>query len=1107
MSDSLHLYNLTLKDSSHYTHTLLGQFHPKDPATQFLVLISPTHIDLVQPNPDTGKLQLIHHQKVIGVINQASVIRVEELDHVVVTSDSGNLSVLKFDGTKFVPAMNIGMTKNGWGRTYPGEFLAVDPSNRCVFTSAVEKNKLIYKVDSELSSPLEAHFNGVCLGVCALDTVYENPCFAVLEMEDQVALNYYHLDLGLNHIIKSKSDPIPQDVNYVIGLPGHIGGVLVSGTNWMCIDRKNERKFFPLPRRKGQDTMITSHVLHRLKKNEFFILIQSSLGDLYKVVVEYDNDREVVKDVIVSYFDTIPPCISLNIFKSGFLFANVLNNDKLLYQFEKLGDESTTVIKSSQYPDHTEEVNITLKALDNLALIDIHESLSPILDAKQTPSNMLVLSSHYLKQVTRGIPTTEIVSTPLPFTPTSVYTTKLTQASVHDSYLVVTSSLASQTLVLSIGEVVEEVPDSKLVTDQHTLSIQQMGKSSLVQVYTNGIRQIGHKVTDWFSPAGITVTHASTNANQVIIAMSNCEVVYFEIDVDDQLIEYQQRLELTSSITSLAISDTRSDVAVIGCADETIQVVSLAESDCLDVKSLQALSANASSLVMIENTVHIGMENGVYARTKLDIKQLKDTRVQYLGSRPVSMSRISVGDTAGVLAISSSAWIGYTHDTWRIMPLLDIDISSAASFNSEDIEGIVGIHGNELVIFSLGTEDGFDPSHEWTIKKSRLRYTPRRMVVDGEKVYVIESEYGIKSPYHTQDTDQDYYDAFGYERGGPGASCIQVVINEEVTQSIELEHTAISMTKVTFKNQPCLVVGVTTKQTYLPTSHDECFLYTYKIGDTLELLHRTKLTIRPTVLIAFNNRVLVASGNHILLYELGQSQLLRKSASVLAYLAQINNVIHIESSRIVITDAHSSSISYAKFDTGLNQFVGFADDVIKRQVTAIVSVDYDTVISGDKFGNIRVSRVDEEVSKQTDEHWSFIKQSDGLFNSTGSKLKSLASIYVHDTPIKMMKSKDCIVWTGLMGTIGSFIPLLTTSEVDWLRKLELAMRNQVVNLLEKDHLKSRSYYDPVKCVIDGDLLEMYYSLSMDVKLSIARQVNRSPSEIEKKLENLRNRVT
>ena len=89
-------------------------------------------------------------------------------------------------------------------------------------------------------------------------------------------------------------------------------------------------------------------------------------------------------------------------------------------------------------------------------------------------------------------------------------------------------------MVLSIGEVVEEVNDSQFVTNEPAINVQQVGKSSVIQIYSNGIRHIKHtmrndtiekKYTDWYPPAGISIIQASTNNEQVIIGLSNREIL------------------------------------------------------------------------------------------------------------------------------------------------------------------------------------------------------------------------------------------------------------------------------------------------------------------------------------------------------------------------------------------------------------------------------------------------------------------------------------------------------------------------------------------------------------------------------------------------------
>lgn len=77
----------------------------------------------------------------------------------------------------------------------------------------------------------------------------------------------------------------------------------------------------PIPRRidmpDERGLLITSHATHK-QKGLFFFMLQSELGDLYKVTLDYTG--ETVHDVRVQYFDSVPPAISLCITKTGFLF-------------------------------------------------------------------------------------------------------------------------------------------------------------------------------------------------------------------------------------------------------------------------------------------------------------------------------------------------------------------------------------------------------------------------------------------------------------------------------------------------------------------------------------------------------------------------------------------------------------------------------------------------------------------------------------------------------------------------------------------------------------------------------------------------------------------
>ena len=133
----------------------------------------------------------------------------------------------------------------------------------------------------------------------------------------------------------------------------------------------------------------------------------------------------------------------------------------------------------------------------------------------------------------------------------------------YDAYIIV--SFVNATLVLSIGETVEEVTDSGFLGTTPTLSCSALGKNktlnflwflkivkqacpqfwemqwfnhlivgddALVQVYPDGIRHIraDKRVNEWKAPGKKTVIRCAVNRRQVVIALSGGELVYFEMD-------------------------------------------------------------------------------------------------------------------------------------------------------------------------------------------------------------------------------------------------------------------------------------------------------------------------------------------------------------------------------------------------------------------------------------------------------------------------------------------------------------------------------------------------------------------------------------------------
>jgi splicing factor 3B subunit 3 len=638
--------------------------------------------------------------------------------------------------------------------------------------ASVEKNKLVYvlnrnaQAELTISSPLEAHKpQTLVMALVALDVNYENPIFAALEVDysdsDQdptgqafedieKQLVYYELDLGLNHVVRKWTDAVDRTSNILFQVPGGTdgpSGVLVCGEENITYRHSSQDAFrVPIPRRKGatedpqRKRYIIAGVMHRMRTT-FFFLLQTEDGDLLKVTLDHDVDANGVPTEVtalkVKYFDTVPVASSLCILKSGFLFVAAETGNHHFYQFEKLGDDDTeTEFTSESYSpipsDPYEPAYFYPRPLENLALVESIDSMNPMMglkainltedDAPQLYAICGTGARSTFRSLRHGLDVSEIVDSDLPSVPSAVWTTKRTKSDEYDAFIVL--SFTNGTLVLSIGETVEEVTDTGFLSSAPTLAVQQMGEDALIQVYPKGIRHIqaGGRVNEWPAPQHRSIVAATTNERQVAIALSSGEIVYFELDSDGTLAEYDERREMSGTVTCLSLGEVpagrlRSSFLAVGCDDSTVRVLSLDPDSTLENKSVQALSSAPSALKIMSMTdsssggstlyLHIGLYSGVYLRTVLDevTGDLSDTRTRFLGPKPVKLFQVTVKEQRSVLALSSRPWLGYADQQTKSFMLTPLNYSALEygwNFSSEQCpEGMVGIEGQQLRYVSI----------------------------------------------------------------------------------------------------------------------------------------------------------------------------------------------------------------------------------------------------------------------------------------------------------------------------------------------------------------------------------------------------------------------
>lgn len=226
------------------------------------------------------------------------------------------------------------------------------------------------------------------------------------------------------------------------------------------------------------------------------------------------------------------------------------------------------------------------------------------------------------------------------------------------------------------------------------------------------------------------------------------------------------------------------------------------------------------------------------------------------------------------------------------------------------------------------------------------------------------------------------------------------------------------------------------------------------------------------------------------------------------YICGIQTIGH----RVIVSDVQESFI-WVRYKRNENQLIIFADDTYPRWVTTATLLDYDTVAGADKFGNICVVRLPPNTNDEVDEDPTGNKAlwDRGLLNGASQKAEVIMNYHVGETVLSLQKTtlipggSESLVYTTLSGGIGILVPFTSHEDHDFFQHVEMHLRSEHPPLCGRDHLSFRSYYFPVKNVIDGDLCEQFNSMEPNKQKNVAEELDRTPPEVSKKLEDIRTR--
>lgn len=663
-----------------------------------------------------------------------------------------------------------------------------------------------------------------------------------------------------------------------------------------------------------------------------------------------------------------------------------------------------------------------------------------------------------------------------------------------------------------------------------------------------------------------------------MIGCTGGELVYFELDNSGQLMDVHRK-ELRGDISCLAIGPVaegrqRSQFMVVGSHDNTMRVLSLDPSQPMNQLTMQALPAQPVSLQLVNMQsassqdssqslhVYVGLQNGVMIRSVVDEAdgRLTDTRKRFLGTRPAKLFPVKVYGQSAVLALSTRTWLSYTYQgRYSMAPLSYEVLEYSSAFSSEQCpEGFVAISGNTLRIVTL---ERLGELFNQTVVP--LRYTPRKLLVHEEtnNLVIIESDhnsysYKIKKELQaTLQMDEDEEEgqnkmddkekedtgpseAFvGSPHAGPNkwASCIRIVdpVQGDTVSLVELEdnEAAFSMCMMRFvakkgevevkedgMTELYLIVGTVKDMQISPPKCPMAFLRVYKFvaNDTqLKLVHKTPVEKPPLAMACFQRRLIVGVGQFLRIYDMGKKKLLRKCEN--KQFPTAVQAIHVMADRLFVSDM-AESFFLVKYNKQEKALEIFADTDAPRYITASCLVDFDTVVAGDKFGNVFVGRlplgVTEDLEKDPTGGRNRVlgRYGDVLSVGVPHKLMDIANFHVGDIVTSIQKTTlvtgglEVLVYSTISGGLGLLVPFSSKEDVDFFTHLEMHMRQEAPPLCGRDHLAYRSAYYPVKDCVDGDLCEQFSTLDWDRQMAVGEELVRVPAEVSKKLEEMRNLV-
>jgi splicing factor 3B subunit 3 len=907
------------------------------------------------------------------------------------------------------------------------------------------------------------------------------------------------------------------------------------------------------------NSLLTAWALVKTK-SVFFFFLQFEGGDLFKL--KFTDSSFTLK-----YFDSLPVAVSMTVLRSGFLFLAAQNGPShKLYKITGLGDDDENQPEFSSFTDNENENGLDQEIVKHSELVNLVESdalphFGPVtggnisnLASEDSPQFYLThkeSNSSASVSITRwGTALQESLSLEFPDVQNikNIWSTATGHLllSLEDSTILLKANPEEGTVV-QVQQGQEETEGSSeffasslrldvctiaaghlegfALIDSSSSSSSSSSSAPFLQVHPLGLQLLmspDSELREWTPGEGKLIRSAAFNKRQIVLCLESLEMVRLTFDphtggaLNEEESPSGESSSFPVAIDHVAVSPlmpgrkTSRWIVIASGEDCAIRVL---DSETLEITAIQALTAPCSGLRLSleESTLilHCGLIGGILIRFVVDEStgQLKNPSSRFVGGENVKISECFEDSSLLVLG-NRPWWISRDHLNRPLTsPLFFDTIHVACPFPL--IPGAFVALGvdNSLRILSVQPGNAAGPFYRHVINLPGPG-VPRRIVRE-------EGIFAIAQPDRIV-----LFDPFS----GTAATAIEYHGPE----------VALLCCFVRFFDAPdrlFLAVAGARDFCVTPRSASESFIDLFPIINSTEnniqigqRVHRTPTETPVTALQAFNGRLLGGVGGDLRMYECGRGRLLRKSQCKLPTPAVS---IKTQGLRIYVATARDSH-TLVLYRPDSNSLIPIADDPLPRGITADTLVDYDTLAGSDRFGNFFINRLPAAVSEALEQDRFLAGGGDAreFLLAAPEKFERLAEFHIGDVVSVLERmawdeasgnpGRDAIWYVSISGAIGCFLPLPTKSLASFVETIEKALQETSfdssalnksasprLDLLMRSHTAFRSAFSPVKAVVDGDLVERFLALPLDLQHALAASIDRPLPEIVSKIDDLR----